>query len=350
MYKIVAAAVLAVGAALPVQAATFNTLTGEAPKIIAHRGASGYLPEETLGGYELAIQMGADIVEPDVQMTADGHLIAMHDSTLTRTTNVEDLFERRNGNYRVSDFTLAEIKTLTVEPTGALASTSYPGYTPTMADPFKVPTLGEVLDFVNAHNTATGDKIGVYPESKTPAGTEQNLKIIAALHSAGFVGRDQNSYLQTFNHLAAKELVDVQGALGMDIPVATLGSVRKEGDDWGVYDSFNRSFSSLADLALFADGVGVSIGGVTAEFIAAAHALGLEVHGYTFRPTTLEQALAQFTPFFEWGIDGVFTDYTDLGVAALAEFTAPVPVPAALPLLAAGLGALGIAGRRRRRA
>ncbi len=84
--SLVTGAALAVMLASPTFAATYNTLSGEAPLIIAHRGASGYLPEHTLAAYELAIQMGADIVEPDLQTTADGVLVAMHDSTLTRTT------------------------------------------------------------------------------------------------------------------------------------------------------------------------------------------------------------------------------------------------------------------------
>ena len=83
--------VAAIASAASAHAATFATLSGQPPKVIAHRGASGWLPEHTLGGYELAIRMGADIVEPDVQLTADGFLVAMHDTTLTRTTDVETL-------------------------------------------------------------------------------------------------------------------------------------------------------------------------------------------------------------------------------------------------------------------
>ena len=102
------------------------------PQVIAHRGASGYLPEHTLGGYELAIKMGADFIEPDLQISKDGALVAIHDDTLQRTTNVTSLFAQRNGGYKVADFTLAEIKTLTVLPTGT-GKTSYPGFTPSAA-------------------------------------------------------------------------------------------------------------------------------------------------------------------------------------------------------------------------
>ncbi|MCO4093756.1 MAG: hypothetical protein HEQ37_05780 [Acidovorax sp.] len=118
----------------PVAAAATTNAPAQ-PQVIAHRGASGYLPEHTLGGYELAIRMGADFIEPDLQITKDGALVAIHDDTLTRTTNVAALFAQRNGGYKVSDFTLAEIKTLTVVPTST-GKTSYPGFTPSAASPF----------------------------------------------------------------------------------------------------------------------------------------------------------------------------------------------------------------------
>ena len=135
------------------------------PQVIAHRGASGYLPEHTLGGYELAIRMGADFIEPDLQLTKDGALVAIHDDTLTRTTNVAALFAQRNGSYKVSDFTLAEIKTLTVIPTGT-GKTSYPGFTPSAANPFTVPTFQEVVDFAKKQSSAVGREVGIYPEAK----------------------------------------------------------------------------------------------------------------------------------------------------------------------------------------
>lgn len=344
--------VLATGLAalsLPGHAASFLTLDGDAPLVIAHRGASAYLPEHTLGAYELAIRMGADIVEPDVQLTADGALVAMHDTSLARTTNVETLFAPRNGGYDVSEFTLAEIKTLTVEPTGP-AATSYPGFTPGTAAPFAVPTLREVLDFVNAHNAATGDKIGVYPESKTPNRSELSRKIVDEMDAAGFTGADQNSYIQTFSHDGALEIALYQAGLGMDVPVAALGAAVGEPGAFGVFDFTTSTISSLETLAGFAGGVGVTLSSpsLNAEFIAAAHALGLEVHGWTFRPTSIEAARTQFGTYFALGMDAVFTDYPDLGVRVRSELTAPVPLPASLPMVLAGLGGLAILRRSRR--
>jgi len=339
------AAVACTGA--PLSAATFNTLSGEASLVIAHRGASAYLPEHTLGGYELAIQMGADIVEPDVQLTADGELVAMHDRTLDRTTNVADLFAPRNGEYDVADFTLAEIKTLTVTPTGP-ASTSFPGFTPSSPDAFRVPTLSEVLTFVNDHNVATGDTIGVYPESKTPNRSELSRKIVDAMNDAGFTSADQKSYLQTFSHAGAGEMADYQTTLGMTVPVAALGAAVEDEGNFGVFDFTTSQANSLEMLSLFAGGVGVSLNSpsLTQDFISSAHALGLEVHGWTFRPTTIEEARVQFGRYFDMGMDAVFTDYPDFAVQVRSEFVAPIPLPASLPLILAGLGALALLRRR----
>ena len=145
--------------------AALPQLSGQAPIVIAHRGASGYLPEHTLGGYELAVKMGADHIEPDLQLTKDGHLVAMHDATLTRTTNVATLFVPRNGSYGVADFTLAEVKTLTVKPVGA-AGTTYPGFTPVSGEPYRVPTFDEVIDLARSLGAITDREIGIYPRGQ----------------------------------------------------------------------------------------------------------------------------------------------------------------------------------------
>lgn len=347
---IATAAALTVAMLAPAHAAgIYNTLSGEAPLVIAHRGASGHLPEHTLAAYELAIRMGAQVIEPDLQVTADGVLVAIHDATLTRTTNVADLFAPRNGDYRVSDFTLAEIKSLTALPTRT-ASTSYPGYTPTMADPFKVPTFQEVMDLVKAHNAATGAQIGIYPESKVPNRFSVNARIVEEMKANGFDGSVPNTFIQTFSHEGARQLAAMQDLLGMTNDIAALGVVLRTGDDYGVYDVTTGTVSSLDELAGFATGLGVNLGyDLDAGFIAAAHALGLAVHGWTFRPTTLEAAEDQFLPWIEAGMDGFFTDYPDLAVAVLDRLIpAPVPLPAGLPLLAAGLGALVVVRRRAR--
>jgi len=348
MNRILTAAAFAALSFSSAHAATYATLRGEAPLVIAHRGASGYLPEHTLAGYELAIKLGADVVEPDVAITSDGYLVIMHDDELKRTTNVEELFEPRNGKYNVTDFTLAEIKTLTVEPTGT-ASTTYPGFTPSMSSPFEVPTFDEFLDFVKTYNDTNGTSIGIYPESKPASTTEKNQKIVDAMNAHGFITANQSSYLQTFDHLAAQELVAMENELGMDVPVAALGYVGIADGEYAVYDYINRSYSTLSELAEYAGGVGVyRSASLTEDFIAAAHALGLEVHGWTFSDPNPETAMEQYLQFIDWGLDGFFTNYTDLAVAAIDQYEAAnVPLPAALPLLLAGVGAFGVVRRRK---
>ena len=348
---ILAGGVVALGPWAPMAgAATLNTLDGAPPIVIAHRGASGYLPEHTLGGYELAIRLGADYIEPDVQMTADGELVVMHDATLGRTTNVADLFARRDDRYRVSDFTLAEIKTLTVKPTGALAApdATYPGFVPSMSDPYKVPTLDEVLDFLTAENARNGTSVGIYPESKTPYNSAQNRKIVATLEANGYTAPEDKVILQSFVFDSIVEMGDALSARGMDALLAQLGGVTLQGDVYGVTGT--DGFHSLEEIAAVADGVGVGQGGLTEDFIDSAHDLGLIVHGYTFRPLTEAEAFAQIQPVIDWGIDGIFTDYTDLGrrVVDANIAPAPVPVPAALPLLLSCLGGLALFRRRAR--
>lgn len=337
------------GLSAPAFAASYNTLTGEKPLVVAHRGASGYLPEETLGSYELAMQMGADLIEPDLQLTKDGHLVAMHDATLTRTTNVEDLFATRNGGYYVKDFTLAEIKSLTVEPTGALSrpDSTYPGFTPSMADPYKVPTFAEVLDLLSAYNNANGTRIGIYPESKAPHDAAKNALIVQTLKDKGFTDADDRVILQTFSKESMADLANLIAGQGITAEIAQLGSVRMRNGLFGVRGS--DGFSSLSQIASVATGVGVSASGITEAFIAEAHALGLKVHAYTFRPLSQQEATAMITPFLDWGLDGFFTDYTDFGRVAVDGYNlAPVPLPAGMPLLLAGLG--GFAWLRRRKA
>lgn len=351
MYRtFLAGAAAAALLAAPALAASYNTLSGETPLVIAHRGASGYLPEHTLAAYELAIRMGADIVEPDLQTTSDGVLIAMHDSTLNRTTNVETVLGMRNGGYRVSDYTYAEIRQLTVEPASSTASTSYPGYTPTMADPFKVPTFAEVMAFVNAHNTASGDDIGIYPEAKTPNSTAMNQQILNEMKAAGFDAPEDHAILQTFSHAGARELAELQALMGMDNTIAALGYARLTDDGFGLLDATTGQVSLLSDLALFADGLGVSLSGsaMGAEFIQAAHALGMTVHGWTFNKSNRDDAYAQYEFWVDAGMDGIFTNYTDLAVDYLAERNAvsEVPLPAGLPLLLAGLGGFAVLRRR----
>ena len=247
-------------------------LNGLAPLVLAHRGTTGYLPEHTLGGYELAVKMGADYIEPDLQLTKDGVLVAMHDDTLTRTTNVQQLFPGRSS-YAVSEFTLQEVKSLTVKPVGT-ASTSYPGFTPVSADPYKIPTFQEVIDLARSQSAAVGREVGIYPEAKQ-ADPVMEDKILQTLIANGYTGADK-VFIQSFSIDTIKSINDKQTALGANFNLLVLSTSSTALVTYG-----------LANIKSFADGVGTSItgAGMSASFIDQAHAAGLLVHGYTFSKT-----------------------------------------------------------------
>lgn len=328
-------------------AATLGTFDGKPPVVTAHRGASGYLPEHTLGGYELAMKMGADYIEPDLQMTADGVLVAMHDATLTRTTDVRTVFPGR-ASYRVSDFTLVEIKQLTVKPVGPQAGTSYPGFDPSMDEAYRVPTFTQVLNLLNDYNTANGTNIGIYPEAKAPTTTAMNRQILEELQAAGLTSSADKVFIQSFDFNGLREIGDMQATFGSDQLLVALGNASMIGGDYFV------GGTRLSDIAGFANGLGVSLGGasggvaLTRGFVDAAHGLGLLVHGYTLRPLTQAESDAQMVLLVSLGYDGFFTDYTDRSRASLDALIAPAPVP--LPagglLILTAMGGLALLRRR----
>lgn len=288
--------------------------------VIAHRGASGYLPEHTLGGYELAIRMGADYIEPDLQITKDGALVAIHDDTLNRTTNVASLFAQRNGGYKVSDFTLAEIKTLTVVPTGT-GKTSHPGFTPSAANAFAVPTFQEVVDLAKKQSAATGREVGIYPEAKQadPAMEDGILKTLSANgYNAG-----SKVFIQSFSDATLRSLRTKQIAQNNKMPLVLLGVATTAADGsprMGVTGATGVQMLALKDVAAFTEGVGVLINNttypVTKAFIDQAHAAGLKVHGWTFAQADATLAAADFRKYLDMGMDGMFANYPDLAVTA----------------------------------
>lgn len=325
------------------------TLSGDDPIVIAHRGASGYLPEHTLAAYELAIKMGAAYIEPDLQLTKDGYLVAMHDSTLNRTTNVETVLGMRNGGYRVSDYTLAEIKTLTVEPVGTSQNT-YPGFTPTSADPLRVPTFQEVIDLAKAKSVEAGRIIGLYPEAKQSDPQMENL-IVSTLKASGYGAATDKVFIQSFSNATIQSIAAKQAAEGMDLDLVVLGAAGTKLDaDGNVVFVLRTQAGELIefdDLALYADGIGLSLSAaITEEYIAAAHAAGLEVHGWTFNKSNPATAMPEFWRYYNLGMDGVFANYPDLALQALDS----VPGPSALGLLGLGLVGLGAIAYRRRAA
>ncbi len=300
-----------------------SALAQAEPLVIAHRGASGYLPEHTLAGYELAVRMGADFIEPDLQLTRDGVLVAIHDDSLVRTTDVAERFTPRNEGYKVADFTLAEIRTLTVKPTTTGAAT-YPGFTPSSPD-LRVPTFEEVIAFAKAQRAVAGRPIGLYPEAKQgdPAMADQ---ILATLQHAQLTRADDKVFVQSFNDATVRRLADRQRTLGLALPLIQLGHAITLPDGTAMLAAPGGRMLALKDVAGFASGVGVAITNpkfpLTNDWTAQAHAAGLQVHGWTFAKIDPAAAADEYRAFLEMGLDGLFSNYPDLAVKARNAFVA----------------------------
>jgi len=365
-----AAAALALLSA-PAAQAGYVTLNGQAPIVIAHRGASGYLPEHTVAAYQRAIELGADYIEPDLVLTKDGHLIARHEPMLGSTTDVAAKFGPSRmttklvdgvsvTDYFASDFTLAEIKTLRAVQPRASRDQSFNGQ-------FEIPTLAEVIALAQAQSQATGRTVGIYPELKHSvfhAGLfgahvfEDTL--VAQLHTAYGNRQDAPVFIQSFEVANLKYLdsrtdirlvqlvdaddVNADGSLSLVNPYRQPYDFLVAGDPRTFADLLTKA--GLAEVATYADGIGpwkpylvttVADGierdgrpGLTINdrlvvgstgVIEAAHAEGLFVHTWTFRNDAsgygFADPLAEMAYYMRLGVDGVFTDFPDTGVAAL---------------------------------
>lgn len=303
------------------------------PILIAHRGASGYRPEHTLSAYRLAIEQGADFIEPDLVATADGALIARHENALAvldasgrvdRRDTSTDVFRRPAFAGRLTtktvdgrsvrgwfseDFTLEEIRTLrAIERIPALrpANVSFEGLD-------QVPTLSEILALVRDTEARTGRRIGVYPETKHPSyfategkrlddvriGIDLGERLVATLVAEGFTAPDR-VFIQSFEVGNLEALrASVMPAAGVDFPLIQLVDRRGAPHDWTLRGE-SRGYRDLLDgaglafVARYARGIGVhkdwvvrrdAAGalGPDTHLVRHAHAAGLLVHAWTFR-------------------------------------------------------------------
>lgn len=308
------------------------------PIVIAHRGASGYLPEHTLEAYALAYAQGADYLEPDLVLSADGRPVLLHDLTLDGVSDVRWRFPGRardDGRHYVLDFTLAELRQLRIheriEPdTGAQR---YPGRFPADRGRFGVATLEELIELTQGLNAVTGRDVGIYPEIKfnafhEAAGHDFLAIVMALLDRYGYRGADARCIMQSFEPAA---LMRLREEFATDLPlVQLLGE-----NAWGMNDvDYDALYTpeGLARIASYADGVGMPISRiltgvdvegrpVVARLLSDAKAEGLVVHAYTLRADSLPEGLDVETLlsllFVEAGIDGVFTDHPDLAVAVM---------------------------------
>ena len=382
------------------------TLTGAAPIVIGHRGAPGYRPEHTLASYQLAIDLGANFIEPDLVLKKDGVPIARHeplfgatavngiplpppnDFTTTDIFNHPEFASRlrtRNldGNmvtgYWADDFTLAEVKTLRAReriPATRPGNTAY-------NDQFEIPTLQEVIDLAKAQSIATGRTIGIYPETKHPTffSTEAANRtnparfediVVGILHANyGNVATApvflqsfevyNLQYLKTQTNIPLVQLLNGAGSQPYDFVLAndprTYGDlVTAMGLD-GVND-YAAGIGPTRDLLIPRPG---NVLGTPTNLVALAHAAGLLVHPFTFRaennflsngfkigsdPNAYGDYQNETLQYLNLGIDGFFTDQADFGVRAVSAINV-VPEPSSLALLAAG--ALSILVMRVRR-
>jgi glycerophosphoryl diester phosphodiesterase len=329
----------------------WHTLDGKAPLVIAHRGASGYRPEHTLASYALAIEQGADFIEPDLVATKDGHLVARHEPVIDATTDVAShaQFQSRKTTrtldgqpvtgFFVGDFTLDELKRLRAVQPNAARSKEFDGQ-------FPIPTFEEILDLVERESASRGRSIGIYPETKHPAfhlalGLPLEERLLAALRARGLDRADAPVFIQSFEsanlqYLRTKtkvrlvQLLD-DGALRFDAAgVKVTGVVIPQfGDARG-----GVAPAELGAIAKYADAIGPwkrqilrdvqSRELLRTTLVEQAHAVGLRVHAYTFRnevatlaPQYANDPLLEYRQFFELGVDGVFSDFPDTARRAL---------------------------------
>lgn len=330
------------------------------PLVIAHRGASGYRPEHTLAAYELAVEMGADYIEPDLVMTRDGVLVDRHEPEISGTTDVADhpeFADRKTTKqvdgeaitgWFVDDFTLAELKTLRAkERLGQLRpeSAAYDGQ-------FDVPTFEEVLELRKELSRSSGRTIGVIPEIKHSTylhdeGFDPEAEITRLIQRHGLNRHNAPVWVQSFELTALKELRG-HGYRGRSTFLTTAGGgpydLRGEGTTYAEL----TTAESMQGLAEWIDGFGPSKQqiipwkadgtlGEPTSFVADAHAAGLEVTSWTFRaentflpvdyrtgddPGTHGRIVDELVAHFEAGIDGAFCDQPDVCVAARAQFLA----------------------------
>ena len=336
----------------------FSTLTAMAkdiPLVLGHRGACGYRPEHTLASYQLAIDQGADYIEPDLVSTKDGVLIARHENEISETTDVATKFPDRKNTKTIEgkqvtgwfteDFTLKEIKTLRAKERLAFRDQSFNGQ-------FEVPTLKEVIELAQSQSKKLKRPIGLYPETKHPTYFQSiNLALeeplVKELKAAGLTKKTSPVFIQSFeltNLKKLKKLTKNKLVFLIDDPQVIPADFQAAGDKRTYLDLMTPA--GLKEIKKTADGIGPYKRYILptkivedkngekreeklppTELVKLAHAVGLLVHPYTFRSDEKyllkdynKDPKAEYLEFFALGVDCVFSDFADHAVAAREEF------------------------------
>lgn len=334
-------------AAAPLDRAAANKL------VIAHRGASGYLPEHTLESKALAFAQKADYLEQDLVMTKDDRLVVIHDHFLDGLTDVAKKFpdrRREDGHYYVMDFTLDEIKTLEMTENFKTENGQqiqvYPNRFPMWKSHFVIHTFEDEIEFIQGLEKSTGKTVGIYPEIKAPWLHHKEGKDIAAatlevLKKYGYTKKTDPVYLQTFDFNELKRIkTELLPKMDMDIKLVQLIAYtdwheteeKNAQGQWVNYD-YDWMFKNgaMAEIAKYADGVGpgwyMLIDDVNSRpgdikytlMVEDVATTDLELHPYTVRKDALPSYFTDVNQMYDalfnhTGSTGLFTDFPDLAV------------------------------------
>ena len=304
--------------------------------VIAHRGASGYIPEHTFSGAVMAYALGADYLELDVVMTKDGHLIVMHDLTLDATTNVEDVFpgrKNKKAKYNVIDLNLNEIKLLKVHERSSRQTkdASFPSRFPIEAQIFEVPTLDEMILLVKGLSKSFGRNMGLYIELKAPEIHRKHKldpakTLLNLLKHHGYQDASDPIFIQSFDSETLKSLRFEHKTRLRLIQLIGENQWKLSATDF----TYLKSKNGMKEVSQYADGIGPWMNQVVTgidfsgkaqitDLIENARRHDLLIHPYTFRADRLPSYVSSFEEllnifFNEVQIDGIFTDFPDLAV------------------------------------
>jgi glycerophosphoryl diester phosphodiesterase len=288
--------------------------------VIAHRGASAYLPEHSLAAYAYAYALGVDFIEPDLVMTKDNKIIIMHDPHIDTTTNVKEVFPRRkrsDGRYYAIDFTLKELKRLHLnERVDSSGKSIFPTRFPQKKSSFLIPTLSEFIELIQGLNKSTGRNVGIIPELKTPEfhlkeGKDIAKVVLAELNRYGY--QDGKSiYLQCFYPPTLKR---IKNEFKSKIPLVQLladNSWKETSTDYDYYLSA-KGVNEISQYAEVLSPWYPQLEKYQLSKLAKKHKLKLIP--YTHRPEQIPVAMSEemFLDelFIEHSIDGLFSDAPD---------------------------------------